>query len=357
MLTLVLILVVLAAVLESLSVKDPLRRVTYEVSPSKPAVDPGEAFELISVARNYRRMPVPFVHMKEDLPKEIQILDSKAVTGSSPTHLILESKFYLMPRQGFTRRVPVSLPQRGLYSCTGALLGAGDFLGIKTTWRRFSLEKEIVVLPAPAHCPAELEAVGGFLGDVSVRRFLMEDPVLTLGFREYTGREPMKSIAWTQSARFGQLMVKKYDYTLEPSVRLILNVECPPEEADPEGEVERCLSLTRSVCEKLEEMRVKYSFLTNVSIPGTARSSQMEEGLGPDHLMGILEGLGRASCLPVEKVDVLLERAAHQTQTGGAHILVTPRWEAARYEKALERLREMSGGQILVLHPEREVED
>ena len=45
------------------------------------------------------------------------------------------------------------------------------------------------------------DVLSGFLGDVSVRRFIYEDPVLTTGFREYTGREPMKHISWTQSAR------------------------------------------------------------------------------------------------------------------------------------------------------------
>ena len=43
--------------------------------------------------------------------------------------------------------------------------------------------------------------LGGFLGELSVNRYLYEDPILTAGYRPYTSGDPMRSIAWKQSVR------------------------------------------------------------------------------------------------------------------------------------------------------------
>ncbi len=67
--------------------------------------------------------------------------------------------------------------------------------------------------------------LGGVIGDISVNRFIFEDPMLTVGFSEYTGREPMRDISWTQSARLGRMMVKNYDHTVDLSVTILLNVQ------------------------------------------------------------------------------------------------------------------------------------
>ena len=80
---------------------------------------------------------------------------------------------------------------------------------------------EVVVIPPRCENSNVLRTLGGFLGDISVRRFILEDPLLTVGFREYTGREPMKSISWTQSARVGRPLVKQYDHTVDATVTVL----------------------------------------------------------------------------------------------------------------------------------------
>ncbi len=77
------------------------------------------------------------------------------------------------------------------------------------------------------------------------------------------------------TARFGKLMVKKYDHTLEPTVTVLLNVECPGNEPDTES-VERCFSLARTVCEAFEERRIKYGFITNAFAVGAVGVSRAD---------------------------------------------------------------------------------
>ena len=117
------------------------------------------------------------------------------------------------------------------------------------------------------------ELLGSFLGDYSVQRYLYEDPVMTAGYREYTGREPMKQISWKQSAHSMGLMVREYDHTVEPVLTLLLNVETAQERKEPV--LETCYSLARTVCQELEDKGIKYVFCTNAAQAGAVGGSHM----------------------------------------------------------------------------------
>jgi len=181
---------------------------------------------------------------------------------------------------------------------------------------------------------------------MSVNRFIMEDPVLTLGYREYTGREPMKMISWSQSARGNGLMVKKSDYTMEPSVAVLLNVDTNV--PNKEELLERCFSLTRSVCDLLEQRGIKYTFTTNALLAGRVFvSGAAAEGMGQRHFTGVLEQLGRATYSSGLNLEQMLQKEALR-QTAAGRILITPDREGDT-SRALGRLREASGGRVLIL--------
>ena len=156
----------------------------------------------------------------------------------------------------------------------------------------------------------------------------------------------MKSISWPQSARSNQLMVRKNDYTLEPSVSVILNVDTDlPNRAEA---LEHTFSLARTVCAMLEKRGVKYSFASNAIFSGgSAALNSATEGLGSRHFSGVLERLGRASYEPALPLAQLLDREAfRQTSTG--RILITPGDPIPA--RMLHRLKEVSTGNLLILN-------
>ena len=315
-------------------------------------VDPDEEFHIIISLKNRSRYFVPFLRVAENLPYGLSF---RGDVGKDPQHEdSVTFTTWLAPRQEVQRELPVSASRRGRYFLQKLDLAGGDFLGINVRKRSYSVFREVVVAPRPAPEQAVSEVLGGFMGDVSVRRFIMEDPVLTLGYREYTGREPMKMISWYQSARGMGLMVKKYDYTVEPAVSVLLNIESREEDKDLLKELtERCFSIARTVCSTLEDRGIQYNFATNAVIAGGMTNlSSMSEGLGQRHFEGVLEALGRATDSTYCSADKLLEgSAAAGYSSARGRILITPDRTSLR-PQIINRLREISGGNLLVIAAE-----
>lgn len=142
-------------------------------------------------------------------------------------------------------------------------------------------------------------------------------------------------------------MVKKFDYTLEPSVSVILNVESG--DKDMEEKIETCFSLARSVCAELEEKGIKYDFRMNPLTVGSVVSSDyFNEGLGTGHYYGILEYLGRAVHQKKIPCLAMLDQAARSMTAGRGIVFITP--GTIPGEKAYARkVAGQNGGTLLVI--------
>ncbi|MCC8099576.1 MAG: DUF58 domain-containing protein [Clostridiales bacterium] len=324
MIALLIVVVLLAVLLQYLTRRRGLQGLEATLSFSEPLVEPGTQFDLILHLTNHSLAFFPFLRVVVRLPGSLTVdAPSGQLRPDNRGGQYLSVTTWLSPRQRLDQRVSLSADKRGRYLVHGLTVYGGDFLGLSEEQQSYDQFLEVVVLPkeAPAEDLGQLS--GGFPGDLSVNRFLYEDPVLTVGYRDYTGREPMKMLSWTQMARTGKLMVKQYDYTLETSVTVILNVACQAE--DPEPLMETCYSLARTLCSQLEERGIRYAFQTNAITAGDFASWQsVSEGLGQRHLLYILEGLGRGLYQPTCSCEVLLERAVRSSDGTHGLLFLTP---------------------------------
>lgn len=315
--------------------------------------EPDQIVTWTSTVTNNGNLPVPYVRMiqrfsspskPEESPEWIRKHCIRIVTRWRVDRLIS-----LLPGKSMDLPVRFSVPSRGKHAVGGCNLSTGDILGLKTEEMPEHWD-EIVVLPRRCDKPPVLDAVGGFLGDVSVRRFIMEDPVLTVGFREYTGREPMKAISWTRSASSGTLQVRQYDHTAEQHLVVLLNVEDGTEE-----QLEECFSVARTVCEELERKKIPYGFRTNGSLPnGTGKVFHLPKGLGAQHLNTILYGLGAADYTCFESFRRLSVKALRSRSIYESYIVITPPLSDAA-KAAADTLSQAVGGRICVLECKEEV--
>lgn len=356
MLLFALVLGALIAAAQYWSLRHALDGVSLHAAPARRLAEPGEAVPLITTVTNRSRRFLPFVRASLSVPAELTVQDDRAqLFPRGQNRRELRTSLWLMPRQTWRQELPVSVSHRGRYVFSEATLYAGGFLGIGETLEYVSQFQELVVMPARCGSPGLDAVLGGFLGDRSVDRFLLEDPVLTLGFRDYTGREPMKSISWTQSARTGRLMVKNYDYTLELTATVLLNIDTEKNEGWQER-LERCFSLARTVCEQLEEKQIPYCFVTNAGAAGARDQwSRVGDGLGSGHLSAVLEGLGRATYEPLRPFEQTLTRCAQRAEQGRTHILITPERQVS-WQAALRQLEQLTGSRALIFTAEEATE-
>lgn len=300
-----------------------LRALRFRGSCDRSLAEPGEVVTWSGTVENASRMPIPFVRLIEKFPFEAKVQADKAWIDThcnqSMTQWYVEEKLTLKPGQSRTRQVRFAFQKRGLYQLGSYQLAAGDLLGFREA-SKVGTGREIVVIPERSRQKPSLDALGGFLGDISVRRFILEDPVLTVGFRDYTGREPMKAISWTRTATAGSLQVRQYDHTAEQHVMILLNVEGAAEE-----EFEECLRLMRTVCEALEAKKIPYGFRTNGNLQGpVGKLFWMAEGLGSRHVNTILYGLGRAEGTCYFSFHSLVTRTLRHRKSNESYIVVTP---------------------------------
>ena len=242
----ILLAVILLVVLEMKWAPMTLRMLRFRGSPDKILAEPGEAVLWSGEVENHSHLPVFFARLWESFPIQAELLgDPKWIAAHKTESIIqwhVEERMFLMPRQRCVRTASFSIGKRGAYSVGRYRLSAGDLLGLSEEYIHGD-GQEIVIMPERSKNVSALFALGGFLGDISVRRFILEDPILTVGFRDYTGREPMKAISWTRTAMTGTLQVKQYDHTAEQTVAVLLNVEGGSDTA-----LEECFCLPRIVC-------------------------------------------------------------------------------------------------------------
>ena len=337
-------------IIERLSLKNIFHGISYDIKPGRKMVEIDEEFTAETIITNTKFLPITSLQASEFMPEDIAFSGENFQTAMHERGKTFVSDAYLLPRRKLVRRVKVTLPRRGRYFFRGAVLTAGSFLGFSKAEKNFYFSREVVLPPRPVKSFVMEKMLGNYLGDISVTRFILEDPVLTVGFREYTGREPMRSISWKQTARSGEIMVKNYDHTLDLTVTVILNIHTTIE--NYEERLEKLYSMTRTVCEFLEAAKTPYRFVTNVlTNEGSNWKSVIPDGLGGDHFAVILEVLARATYNHFDRFEEMMAKVARSAEQGRCHILLTPDISPSVYP-FLHKLRARCGRDILILTPD-----
>lgn len=332
-------LAIVLGFIELVSLRDTAAGLGCDCSCDLSLAEPGEVITASYSVFNRNPWPVLFVSFALYLPDGAEICEDEGfisrhvrsdAAGTSVNH-----RLFLLPHRRYSGRVRFSLGERGVHRLGRAYVEAGDFLGIKSAVS--SIEPEVTVLCTAKNPGSEpvLRVLGGWLGDISVRRFIYEDPSLVIGYRDYTGREPMKSISWVQTARLGRLTVKEQDFTTDANVAVLAAMQEGPDS-------ERAFELLRTVCEELEARDIPYELRTNgdlMSVP---------EGLGRSHLRAVLRRIALSRSAVYTSFAETADALERKRRTGRSFIVVTDR-ETEEIRAAARALEARSGAPVLVL--------
>ncbi|MCQ4922517.1 DUF58 domain-containing protein [Tissierella carlieri] len=262
------------------------RNLTYKMEVGKNTFEIGEEIEIVSIIENKKPLTISFLSVEEKFPKGFN-LDGNIYT------------LFIMPYQRVKRTYKISGEKRGLYRIKDVNLELGDFVGFNKSYEDIEIKRELIIFPKKIDLNESISPIGSLNGDISVKRWIIDDPLMTIGIREYTGNEPQKLIHWPSSAKYNNLMVKNFDFTTDNSVLIVLNIESakPYWRGIDDDRIEKAISITRAVMEEFEKLRIPYGLASNACNAGSnyIKGHFYHPGLGANHLYHFLEILGSMS--------------------------------------------------------------
>ena len=287
-------IIIAGLILEKLSKKFITKNIFIIKKFDKKALEIDETLLITSIIENRKLFPVNFLKVTDQFPKHIKSHDIR-LTASADADCSYEFLTSIMPFQRIRYSYGVCFDRRGVYNNWGTAIVAGDIFALSNVYKNYRLDNEVIVYPKSENIEESFIPLGSNIGELSVRRWIIDDPIVTESLREYTGSEPFKSIHWMSSLRLNKLMTRKYDHTTDSKAVVILNIESSKPfyvHIDREN-IEKCISNTRFLFEKFEEMGVPYGFTTNAMIKGDKNKEYFEAGTGNAHMDTLLESLSR----------------------------------------------------------------
>ena len=343
----VLIIAAVIALLERYSIEHCFDGLLYTLQCDKRTCECDETIEIRSELINKRRLPILFLRLREYFPSDasLQMIDTVQTLSYKGTESVKEQTLYLMGGQKGEIKVPLQFARRGRFVLGSARITCGDLLGLKRQTKQFDTPLEIVVYPRPADLSSIEPAFGSYLGSVSVRRFIMPDPIQVAGFREYTGHEPQKDIAWPQSLKRNTLMVRKYDYTSDQKAAILVDIENASA-----AQAEYCYSLARSAAELLEQKHIVFSFATDAVILPGMKPAYIPDGTGVRHMESVRETLGRAGYACAFSASRLLKTPSAERNELRSYILISAHPENLQAD--LYRYERSTGMKVFIISAE-----
>jgi uncharacterized protein (DUF58 family) len=356
LLSLLLLLLILAQ--GTLFRRRALKRLTYQRTFSKRAAFVGEQVALIEVIANRKLLPLPWLKAESRL--STALVFGATHTSAQEASFISDNQgvayhssvFFLGPYSQVTRRHHVTPMRRGVFSAQSVALTCGDLFGINAAQRQMDTGAELIVYPRlldeqDVSLPSSRDQ-----GDLIVRRWIAPDPFLIQGIRPYRAGDAQRDVHWAATARTGNLQVKARDYTADPHLLVLLNVQRTVDQwvdlMDYEQqEIELAISYAATLC--LAALRAGVG-------AGFAANAPIAEGGGPVLMMPeraagrdaeILEALARLRILRIRTMHAFLDDLIGIT---GLDIVVLTAYTDTWIEERLEALRR-AGNTVTVRWP------
>ena len=220
----------------------------------------GEDVELIEVAENRKRLPLPFIILKFEAPRELKFYDM--MNTSTSDLLYREDMLTMKAFSKHTRRIRAQCSKRGYYVFPRVGITTSDLLLTERFTKDFPNDSHLVVLPEVLKTDLVQMLTSVTLSDLQCRRTLLTDPFTLSGIREYGPNDPMKSINWKASAKTGELMVNQNASTCTQKVHIFLNLEYYNQKKSS-SLLEKSISLAYTYLMQLAELGIPASIYTN----------------------------------------------------------------------------------------------
>lgn len=205
-----------------------LSRIDFRRQLSAHCVFFGEEVELEVEIANRKPLPLSWIQIDDEVPADVTFLQTKAVASHKANRAVLTNLLSLGWYHKVTRRYHMVCRQRGFFAFGPTRIRSGDLFGFFS--RSMELPDVEYLMVYPRILPLERLGIVSNqpVGNKRIRRHIFQDPILTLGVREYHFGDSLKQIHWKSTARLGQLQTKIFEPTTTMDVCIFYDVRTMP---------------------------------------------------------------------------------------------------------------------------------
>ncbi len=302
----------------------------------------GETAELRLVLENRKGVPVPWIEVREQLPRNLPVISDRTLSSGALGRTVLQRNTALGRHDRLEWPVTFRAVQRGYYRIGPTRLKSGDIFGFFEREEMVpEMAERLVVYPHTYSMPElGLDSARPF-GELRGGNRIFEDPSRVVGVRDYQPGDPMKRIDWNATARVQRLQSRLYEPSRAQSIVVALNVgtfEHNWQGNDPVV-LERGVSVAASVARWAAEVGLAVGLIANGAFPGHGRPIRIGVGQHPDRLNRILEALAAVSAFTMSSLARELEGSSAGAIPAGSTVVVVAALVPDELAATLLRLR------------------
>lgn len=319
-----------------------LNRLSYQRQFRQRSCVRGDEIELVELIENRKWLPVPWLRVESQLSAHLGFRKGENFDVSKgELYQNHRSFFSLGGYTRVTRTHRLTPARRGCYNLSTVTLTGGDLLGNAHCHMQIPLEGELIVYPRPAEVPFHELPSRSWQGEHAIRRFIVPDPFVISGAREYQPGDTMKQINWKASARTGTLQVHQYDYTADRSLMLLLNVDDAEgmwRSVSNEALIEQGIEWAAGAAEAAIVQGMEVGFAANMPLAGSLDSTRIEANRGYEQLTAMYEAMARLELSRTESFLSLVGREGQLAYSNRDILVISTYWNE-ELEAAAARLR------------------
>jgi uncharacterized protein (DUF58 family) len=308
-----------------------LTNLTYRRRLSQERAFFGEDVPLTIELVNAKPLPLAWVEVEDIIPGGRLTLQPAHV---SPSHIpgrrlltmLLSVRWYERVRRHYT----IKCGARGMHTFGPATLRTGDVFGLNTQEASLITENYLLVYPKVV----ALERLGlpasNPFGEVPLQhQWLFEDPMRTVGVREYRPGDSPRRLHWKATARApGQvLQVKVFEPTTSHRLHILLNINTSDENWSWQGydphALEAAITTAASVANWATDRGFLVGLAANAKLFHSSEAVRIPPSRDPRQLMHIFEALARLVPMGSMPVESLVELEARDMAYGSTVVVVT----------------------------------
>jgi uncharacterized protein (DUF58 family) len=330
-----------------------LSRLRYTRAFSRKAAFAGETVEIVEVLRNAKPLPMPWLRAESRMSPALRFAGraQEGMLHEIAGDAFHRSVFFLAPFSQVTRRQRVTLLQRGRYEVGSVALTMGDLFGFSQSTRQMDTGAAITVYPQPLSLDQLDIPSSRWQGDLLVKRWIVPDPFLVAGIREWQPGDARRDVHWGATARTGRLQVKAHDYTASPKLLVLLNVQKQERQWGDlmdyeQAAVERGISLAAALCLRALRAGLDAGFAANAPMGADLSLSTL---LLPAHYAGreedLLEAIARLKIIRTKNFHTFLDDLG---QLSGLDIMILSAYDSPLLQERIALLR-LRGNSVALL--------